>query len=287
MGVQAQRTVPESGLAVSKRFGRYKDEGEKAVRVPQVAEDQTLKRLKEAFLKVHCNDILIRRQYYDAYMDAVRGLEYTSKDVEKFGIALAEFQDMEHFALKAGYFLSALINNCPDGDFVVHTGHLDREIGFLGLFNTKNITIEGDAGGTLGYRMESGRIIVEGNANGAAGTSMKAGEIVINGDAAQTLGQGMKGGKITVRGNSLSHAGWLMENGEVVICGNSGNALGGSMKGGKITVRGNAGNSVGIAMTGGQILVEGDCGSLADNIRGGKIFHKGKLIFPKGDGDAG
>jgi len=39
-------------LAVSKRFGRFKDEDEKAVRAPDLAEDQTLRRLKEAWGKV-------------------------------------------------------------------------------------------------------------------------------------------------------------------------------------------------------------------------------------------
>jgi formylmethanofuran dehydrogenase subunit C len=53
------------------------------------------------------------------------------------------------------------------------------------------------------------------------------------------------------------------------------------MKGGKIIVKKNAGFKVGHGMSGGEIRIEGDYESLGGGIKGGKINHKGKLVFPK------
>jgi formylmethanofuran dehydrogenase subunit C len=283
MLAEAQRTIPDARLSVSKRFGRFKDEDEKAVRAPHVVEDETLKQLKEAWNKAHLEVLENEGRCYSSCLFAIKGIQYTAKDVEKFSIALAEFQDMEIFYVKAGYFLSALINNCPDSDFVIHTKHLDEKINCLGLFNTKNITIAGDAGDCLGFWMTGGKITVEGNAGEGAGKEMKNGEIVIDGDADYYLGYGMHGGKITVEGNTGNHAGKLMENGEIIVNGNGGDSLGIRMKGGKITVKGNAGEDIGFGMVSGEIHIEGDYESLADDIKRGKFYHKGRLIYPRGD----
>ena len=321
---EAQRSMPAvPAMAVSKRFGRFKDEEEHAVRAPQrVAEDQVLGQLKGAWMKFQWIG-----EHWDAMtgnmsgLEAVKGLTYTAKDVERFSIALAEFQGEEDFREKAGYFLSALINNCPDSDFVIHTKHLEKKIEYLGLHNTKNITIDGDAGNVLGREMIGGRITVKGSTRDWAGLFMKNGEIVIEGDSGNGLGREMKsgkitvernasrnvgmlmvggeiviegnggeqvgfhmkGGKITVKGNATNLAGYGMESGEIVIDGDCGEDLGNEMEGGKITVKGNGGECVGLGMAGGTIRIDGDYVSLDKNIKGGKIYHKGKLIYPRGD----
>jgi formylmethanofuran dehydrogenase subunit C len=207
--------------------------------------------------------------------------------VEKISLALAEFQDEEDFESKAGLFLSALINNCPESEFVIHTRHLGVKIFYLGLYNTKDITIKGDVGDYLAYSMSGGRITVEGNAGYGAGNTMENGEIIIDGNSDYFLGDRMKGGKITVKGNAGNEAGSNMGNGEIVIDGDGGIYMGVKMKNGKITVKGNSGSYTGAEMENGEIIVNGDELHLAGNIRGGKIYHKGKLVFPKGDENAG
>jgi formylmethanofuran dehydrogenase subunit C len=326
MQAEAQRVVvPVPALSVSKRFGRFKDEDEKAVRVPQVAEDQVLKQLKEAWSRVQWKILgYFSEDECDLNLEcleAVKDIQYTAKDVEKFSIALVEFQDVELFRIKAGYFLSALISNCPESEFTIHTKHLEEKIEYLGLYNTKNITIDGDAGNVLGREMIGGRITVKGSTGNEAGLFIKNGEIVIEGDSGVHLGRGMKGGKITVEGNAGDVAGCDMRggsmlikghtgvniglymkggkiivkenagdgvginmgNGEIVIEGNCGEGLGRDMNGGKITVKGNAGKEVGQKMIRGEIRIEGDIVSLGERIQGGEIYHKGKLIFPKED----
>jgi formylmethanofuran dehydrogenase subunit C len=77
-----------------------------------------------------------------------------------------------------------------------------------------------------------------------------------------------------------------MENGEIVINGNCGDYPGAAMKGGKLTVKGNAGKETGRGMFSGEIHIEGDFTSLGERIYGGRIYHKGKRIFPEEDNDA-
>jgi glutamate synthase domain-containing protein 3 len=73
------------------------------------------------------------------------------------------------------------------------------------------------------------------------------------------------------------------------------------MEGGRITVEGNAARYLGHMMVGGTIEVNGDAGiqlgdltwyvirtngnELEETISGGKIYHRGKLIYPKEGGD--
>jgi len=52
------------------------------------------------------------------------------------------------------------------------------------------------------------------------------------------------------------------------------------MKGGLIVIEGNCGHDTGLAMEGGEIHLNGDYHSLGVNKMGGKVFHKGKLIYP-------
>jgi hypothetical protein len=260
--VRSADRVQVPPLAVSKRFGRFKDEDEKAVRAPDVVEDQALKQLRAAWQKVEWKES--GGGNYSACLEAIKGLKYTSKDVEKFSVACIQLQDESKF-FRAGVFLSALINNCPDRDFVIHTRHLSRIMHHLGYKNTKNITVSGDVGGGLGREMECGTITVEGNAYGGIGDRMEGGSISVKGSATHSVGCGMKNGKITIGGDVE-------------------NRLGEKMVGGTIEVHGNAGDDVGWNMNGGEIHVYGTLGGLHDDIKGGKIYHNGKLIYPKEGG---
>jgi formylmethanofuran dehydrogenase subunit C len=363
MDASVQRViVPVPAMSVSKRFGRFKDEDEKAVRKPDVKANPALEGMMQAwegFRNTELKEEFYRggKEYGDllyehalasmAHLHEVRGPRYTSKDVEKFSLALTEFQGhgVDEFGVRAGPFLSALINNGYESDFIIHTRHLEEKIHYLALHNTKNITIDGNAGdclarcmsggkitvegnagyaaaenvkggeivinGSCGYglggEMKGGKIIVNGNVGQAAGGHMENGEIVVNGDCNSDLGAGMKGGKIVVNGNAGDCAGNKMRKGEIVVNGNCGRFLGLFMGGGKITVKGNAYTYVGCGMENGEILIEGHCGdflggeyferkmrggeiriegeleSLGADMTGGRIYHKGKLVYPRGE----
>ena len=130
---------PEAGcLAAAKQFGRYKREPKQDVRTQKIKEDQTLLQLKQAWKKFKLTSRFRDDQVYDDVLSIVKGLKYSAKDVERFSIALAEFQEEQDFETKAGYFLSALMNNGIDMDYIIHTAHLPL-INYLGYKNQKSI----------------------------------------------------------------------------------------------------------------------------------------------------
>lgn len=290
-----------SQTAASKKFSRYKKEEEKTVRKPDVKEDKALGQLKKAWraYKTRSTDYGEVENFLKA-----RDLNYSSKDIERFSIALVEFQDEQEFSDKAGLFLSVLINNGKDSDYVIHTRHLAEAIDSIGRDNRKNIIVDGDVGDFAGLNMQSGSITIRGNASdflGAGmkegmitvegnvgkclGQMMKGGNITVGGNAGGVLGNQMKGGAITVKGNAGELAGNLMEDGSITVGGNVGDNMAVEMRKGMIRVGGNAGKRIGGVMRGGEIHIEGDFESIdsekIDDTYGGRIYHKGKLIFSK------
>jgi len=284
----AKRPTHPAVLALAGRFGKYKPEEEKEVRKIDVKEDKVLKQLKAAWRKFkHIGPPNLRRieeiyEYpYRHALKQVKGIRYSAKDVESFTLALIGFQREKNFSERAGYFLSALINNCRDTEYVVHTQHLVKKINYLGFKNTKNIVVNGNMGHSIGKCMKRGSITLNGDVGERVGWDMKDGTIIVNGNADVELGCGMEGGSISVNGNAGRGVGFRMMGGTLTIKGNAGWWVGCSMRGGIIVVNGNAGHEVGAFMKGGEIHLEGDYERIADDIRGGKIYHKGKLIVDK------
>lgn len=234
------------------RFGRYKKEEKREVRQADVKEDtEVMRQLKELWKAYRYQDYrggewaADTSTYYNLICRASKKIRYSAKDVERFSIALAEFQDEKYFDIKVGLFLSALINKGKDKDYVIHTSHLFKPPNVLGYLNRKNITVNGDVGDWAGQRMKRGTIIVNGNAGGCVGGDMR--------------GYGMKGGTILIRQNASY-------------------SVGNCMRGGKIILEGNAGTFFGSWMNGGEIHIQGNFESLANNVFVGKIYHKGELI---------
>jgi formylmethanofuran dehydrogenase subunit C len=172
------------------------------------------------------------------------------------------------------------MNNSEEDVFVIHTGHLSGPIDLLGNYNTKNITVYGDAGWRVGEGMESGSIIVNGNSGEGAGTVMKGGVITVRGNAGTYVGTGLGGGRITVEGSAGNDVGYSMHGGTIIVNGSAEGYVGHNMDGGLIVVNGNAGD-IGLGMKGGEVHLFGDCFAISSNVWKGKIFHKEKLIFPK------
>lgn len=299
------RGLAVSRVAAGKKFGRYKPEKEKATRKADVKEDEVLRQMKKAWTAYEetIKDGSYRYDWdIDEAMSIIQStvLQYSSKDVEKFSIALAEFQDEEKFYEKAGMFLSVLINNGKDSDYIIHTSHLVWGPNNLGCRNRKNIIVKGKLGSHAGREMEGGTIIVEGDVDLSLGFSMKGGRIVVKGNAPYGTGVYMEGGTIIVEGNAGDTIGSHMKGGTIIIKGNAGSSVGPNMDGGTIIVEGDAGDYVGYsfhsyhnygrsdklgatgAMEGGEIHILGDVGdTIYEFIKGGKIYHKGKLIVNK------
>lgn len=210
-------------------FRRYKKEDAKAVRVPEVKENAAIAQLRDAwdtfgYDHIHSDP----ENVYQIALAAIEKIQYTKRDVEMFSIVLVQFQEESNFDIKAGLFLSALINNCSSDEFVIHTTHLDESLSYLGFQNTKNITIEGDVGRFLGCLMQGGEILVNGNAGYNAAAYMRKGKIIVKGNCDMGLGSSIMGGRIDIygrigslgmkmRGGNIYHRGTLIvENGQIL-----------------------------------------------------------------------
>ena len=93
----------------------------------------------------------------------IKSIKYTSQDITSFSIILSDFQYLHNFGNEAGIFLYQLINNCNEKEFTIITDHLSKTINYLGSWNTKIITIKGNAGKDVGHAMKGGAINLDGN----------------------------------------------------------------------------------------------------------------------------
>src|SRR3989338_823431 len=263
-------------------FTRYKKEPTHGVRRADVKENQVLGQLKEAWSKFSSYGHPDKNNYSEAIV--LIQFRYSAEDVEKFSIALAEFQEESGFSAKAGIFLSALINNGTDEDYIIHTNHLTQTINLLGYENTKNVIIDGNLGVFTFYKMKTGQVKVNGNVDNYIGKLMAGGQIIVNGNIDAWVGIEMSGGELIVNGNVRIWLGSDMSDGKIVVNGNVDICVGWCMTGGMIVINEEVNGGVGKAMNGGEIHLNGGHGDEQHGYWGiqysykGKIYEGGKLI---------
>jgi hypothetical protein len=247
-------------MAARRRFGRYKREEGRITRRLSVERDEVLEILVQAF-----RDMPVQNNYYDKFtalfIERIKSLSYSQDQIQRFVLALMEFQDRELFESLAGTAISALVNNGPDSNYSIDLRHFDTPIKGLGFKNCKHLIFYGDVGILLGKEMTSGTITVHGNADSGVGETMSGGLIVVNGDADDYVGREMTGGEIRISGNARDF-------------------IGKEMSGGKILIAGDAGEGVGKWMSGGEIHVKGDFKDCGRVIRG-KVSRQGIMIKDK------
>jgi hypothetical protein len=277
-----KKNAPDAVSALGK-FGGFRPESEKMIRTAEIEMNPALVGMIDAWHR--CSDEMITEKSYFEMYGRIKMLRYTATDVAAFSIYLGELQNEMLFNFKAGTYLSALINNSEEREFVIHTKHLMEPINHIGYLNSKMIIVEGDAGDDAGARMVAGTLIINGNADFSVGNAMQGGVIIVNGNAEERVGTEMSGGSITIKGNAGDMAACEMTGGEITIEGDARNKAGIMMRGGKFTINGVAAWFLGEGMEGGEIHVNGRIidfmATLRNSVIGGKIYHKGKLIIDK------
>jgi len=225
-----------------------------------LAVDAMCRGLEAVLLAYAQNPSMIFDDGFSIYQDS-RPAQYSAEDVGKFSVVLGKYQSRKHFGSWAGWYLSMLIHDCPDGVTII-TEHLDTELD------------------SLGWKNRDSRFVVRNNVGDYLGNHMFSGTIIVHGNAGHDVGYGMSGGEIRINGN----AGMFVscKNGKILIDGNAGESLGYRMDCGEITVLGDVEDKLGSQMRKGAIHVGGDYKSLATDIQGGDIYHKGNLIVKDG-----
>jgi formylmethanofuran dehydrogenase subunit C len=300
------------GRSKKGRFSRYKIEPEKSMRKPDIVQPGW-QQIADAW-HAYCQDSLWTDSGFPDPFDfnkrctlALRWAEsipayYSPDDVEDFSLALGyDSGPGRSFQLRAGLFLSALVNKGRDERYVIHTAHLPP-LERIGHRNTKNLEVVGDCGemagscmegGILhvrgnvaknaGYRMVGGELRIDGDADTNLGLTMKGGEILLKGDFRQGkkqlsvgAGSSMEGGRITIMGSAKGTVGDFMEDGVIDVKGSS-RSVGKGMKGGLVIIGSSASYSIGSWMKGGRIEIRGEArGRIGHKMRGGEIHVAGK-----------
>src|SRR5208283_5571817 len=163
MGAALQGVSTPAVLSASSRFRNFKPEHEQNIRVSKVESNPVVEKMKKVWAECGFFSYSIGWQKScNRIFEKISGIECSAEDIKTFCVVLVQFQDEEEFATKTGLFLSALINNSKDAEFVIYTTHFIEPIHYLGHCNTKNITVEGDGGYAIGNEMKSGSITVKG-----------------------------------------------------------------------------------------------------------------------------
>jgi hypothetical protein len=210
MELAVRRRGPEGNTSISarKRFGKYKQEGQKRTTMPELLEDEAVKKIFEIFRetrdKVSSGWDIYGTTYY---VMGDHGITCCSSDVEKFSLAMGELNDFKSFPSAAGFFLSSIINCGHDDYYKVHTNHLPP-LNFFGFkFVGKTVTVNGHLGNYVGTEMNR--------------PSDSMGVIIVNGDVGHYLGDIMDGGEIHVNGNikglGSPNYGKIFHNGKLIF----------------------------------------------------------------------
>jgi formylmethanofuran dehydrogenase subunit C len=269
----ARRIADAPATAARKRFGHYKKVKSRAVRKAEVQENEKLKRILQVWHSCRSVPIEIGNEH-KAMQEATKGLCCTANEIEAFCLLLSDFQDKEGFSNYAGIFLSALMHNGKDDEYVINIRHLDAKLNFISIFRQMNVTIEGDVDSSIGRRLKGGTLIIAGDVGPCLGEYMEEGDILVHGNADAKVGHSMSGGRITVHGSVRRHAGYYMRGGLIDVKGNAFINLGKGMSGGRILLGGD-GHDIGDRMTGGEIIVDGNARSIGTHMKGGEIHVKG------------
>jgi hypothetical protein len=246
--MERERTcVPR--LAASKRFGKYNNEKARALREAYIETDETIKRIRgawESFGRSFPRSM--KENPYDVGFDR-ESMAYRKAQEAVDGLNCTG-EEVERFSIILGTFEG-------EKDFGKRAGF------FLSAL------IEGSPGGSFTIDlsfMEKGNIAVLGDAGAEAGMCLRGGTIEVMGNAGDSVGCGHVFTNLTIKRDPFA---W-----------EESPAIRYHMTGGRIMVRGDARDHIGDMMNGGEIHVDGEIGSIGD-IKGGKIFHKGRLIFDK------
>jgi hypothetical protein len=274
-------------LAIGSKFKGFGPEEERSLSKAEITEDHTIQQFLQIMRNIQITRFIDDCRDYDHVLEAVKHLRYSAKDVERFSIALAGMEEEFH-PWKAGYLLSALIENGEEESYVIRTSHLSEPIDYLGYANRKHVFVDGDLGDYCCCKMKRGSFTIDGNVGDSFAFKAGRGEILIKKNAGHTLASKLLDGRIVVEGSCRWGACQHMLGGKVVVKGDVDDRLGHEMRGGLVIIEGNAGELVGGTkneddihnMDGGEIHIMGEIGSLG-NVERGKIYHKGELIVDK------
>jgi formylmethanofuran dehydrogenase subunit C len=291
-----------SRLALNGKFGRYKEEQEKAVREADVKEDDVPAKLLGAMAKSfelakHIYDpggiydeipVPGLSSIYGCY-PFIHGIAYSKADIERLSMLIPDTDD-ELYQEFSSCFIEALVRMSRMDTYVLSQAQLEHRRKYLGLCNSEVLVVKGDVGEFLGLEMTEGLVVVEGSARGQAGEHMRGGALVVKGDCGEAAGYCMHDGLLIIEGNAGGRAGHYSSGGCILVKGDAGDAAGLELDEGHMVVEGNVGDDSGkdLSSTWSELYVFGNAGDfLGRGMKNGSIFVEGDAGRRVGEGMRG
>jgi formylmethanofuran dehydrogenase subunit C len=278
----------ETKLKSEDLFDSLEDESEQPVeRKIEVERTPTLEKLTKKFdrqLKRNWggnfkNQSSATRHYNHALKNLSTGFKHnlSAQDVEQFSILLIQYDDLmsdwrNKISEHAGIYLSAMVTASDDNDFVIHTKQLQTPVDLIGFENTKNVTVNGNAGDHIGCKMKDGKLLVRGNVKSIGNTNaygpLENGYVEVTGDVGTDDPH--------IFGSIAIHSGNVLVHGDVhngIWYHGNPDSL--------IRIKGDVHGTV-ASHRSGEVYLEGDYEKIelprGHDYRSVKIFHKGEPI---------
>ncbi len=242
--------------------------------------------------------------YHYAYEQGQKLLpeyHFDATALRAFTLRLVRWQEHPDFFWKIGALLAGLCERADGERIELFLRPLAKPVDRVGYMNRKHVSVRGDAGERLGYRMSAGCLELDGSAGDGAGTRLGGGALVIAGDAGDQLGldmedgvielggnagddaaRGMRGGTITIARHAGARAAYLMAGGTLRVGGSVGDELAAECLGGEVHIEGSAGRALGHRMRAGDVHVARRIGQIAESLRGGRVTRGKTLIIDDG-----
>jgi hypothetical protein len=215
MGAQKRIEIPH--MAASKRFGRYKDEKEKALREPCTVQDRALEKLISKWnrfrriISSNPADTVLEDTIvpYSLASEMIRSRSTSNDQLMRFCVSVAHYEPNEkerdtHYA-GLGLFISAMIELSRRKNFVIPADIFPDRLYRLGYRNTKKLLVDGTVD-CVGWKMQAGEILVKGDVKEQVGRMMTGGKITVMGFAA--ISTDMMGGELHLNGEVGWFGGW-------------------------------------------------------------------------------
>lgn len=263
----------DARMSARKRFGHYRREDNRRINRHDVKDDaiRRLMRIWDSFDVSRGDEFMYRTRWIQQHAEELR---CSAEDMERFSMAIAQRQDDRFFPERAAAMLSRLIPQAEGDVLTINTRQLEHHnlYGIPSGPPIKSIIVDGDVL-SVGQLMRGGRIHVRGSCCCSVGQGMEGGLVVVEGDNdfCDGVGESMKGGRIIIKGDVTGAIGWNMHGGLIMVMGDATGT----------TINSPWNRAIGTGMDGGEIHLHGSHPGIPENIKGGRIYHRGKLMAGK------
>ncbi|MFN7990709.1 MAG: hypothetical protein U0R44_00980 [Candidatus Micrarchaeia archaeon] len=188
------KTVPEGALRRVRAF-----ENQQPVSEPP----QTVREILSVFHRGYESGVYASGSnlFFEWGLGRIKEMNYSRDDVREFSRQLGRFRHEADFGYRAQRVLNALISHGREDDYILDIGPAGALINSLGYYNTRRVTINGDAGDTLAFEMNGGVLTLNGDAGKMVAAKMSGGVVILNGSY-ESIG-GFHGGQVFHGGEQI------------------------------------------------------------------------------------